>query len=136
MSIETEINRIDVAKNAIAYQIRTKGVTVPPETKLDAMASLIGKIPTGANIEIVDYRQTSDTPIRVSLKSGAGPIEVWGWGQLGTGFASPVYLFLGTEYSDYIGGMPNPMAPTIDENGYIQNFFKIDQGKLLIVRRN
>ena len=47
MSVQTEINRIESAKTAIATAIAGKGVTVPSGTKLDGMAALIEGIETG-----------------------------------------------------------------------------------------
>ena len=44
MSISSEINRLETAKNNIATAIGSKGVTVPSETKLDGMASFIEDI--------------------------------------------------------------------------------------------
>lgn len=90
----------------------------------------------GGGAQVTDHNVTSDAPIQVTFDGGAGPIEVWGWGQLGTGFMAPVYLFLGREYATYIGETPaNAMDVTIDGNGTINGLPKIDAGKLLIVRR-
>lgn len=44
MSVQTEIDRIESAKTAIATAIAGKGVTVPSGTKLDGMAALIRSI--------------------------------------------------------------------------------------------
>ena len=46
MSISSEITRIKNAKNAIATAISDKGVTVPSETKIEDMPSLISQIST------------------------------------------------------------------------------------------
>lgn len=47
MSVQTEINRIESAKTAIATAIAGKGVTVPSGTKIDGMAALIEGIEAG-----------------------------------------------------------------------------------------
>ena len=47
MSIQTELTRITNAKAAIKTAIEGKGVTVPPDTLLDGMASLIESIEAG-----------------------------------------------------------------------------------------
>ena len=47
MGVQTEIDRLTNAKDAIATAIADKGVTVPEGTKLDGMAALIGAITTG-----------------------------------------------------------------------------------------
>ncbi len=46
MSISSEVTRITNAKNAIASAISDKGVTVPSETKIEGMPSLISQIST------------------------------------------------------------------------------------------
>lgn len=47
MSINTEIERLNNAKNSIRNAIENKGVTVPQEEKISGFASYIGNIPTG-----------------------------------------------------------------------------------------
>ena len=48
MSISSDLTRIKNAKSAIITSITNKGVTVPSGTKIDGLAALINKIPTGA----------------------------------------------------------------------------------------
>lgn len=63
MSIQSEITRIEGAKNDIATAIEGKGVTVPASTKLDGYASLVSAIPTQTGTVIpsvsVDSSSTS-----------------------------------------------------------------------------
>lgn len=70
MSVQTEINRISTAKEAIATSIAGKGVTVPDGVMLDGMAALIESIKTGGGeLQIVSGRvMPSDTgqPITVT----------------------------------------------------------------------
>ena len=47
MSIQTELTRLTNAKAAIKTAIEGKGVTVPSDTLLDGMASLIESIEAG-----------------------------------------------------------------------------------------
>ena len=47
MSVQTEISRLESAKQAIASAIADKGVTVPSGTMLDGMAALIAIIEAG-----------------------------------------------------------------------------------------
>lgn len=47
MSVQTQIDRIEAAKEAIATAITGKGVTVPDGTLIDGMAALIDGIETG-----------------------------------------------------------------------------------------
>jgi hypothetical protein len=49
MSIQNQINRISTAKNNIANAIKSKGVTVPANTKIDGYASLINSIEVGGS---------------------------------------------------------------------------------------
>ena len=52
MSVQSEITRLENAKNSISTAITNKGVTVPSGTKLDGMAVLIGSIESGgANLQ-------------------------------------------------------------------------------------
>ena len=52
MSVQSEITRLENAKNSISTAITNKGVTVPSGTKLDGMAALIGNIESGgANLQ-------------------------------------------------------------------------------------
>lgn len=50
MSVQTEINRLDAAKDAIAAAIAGKGVTVPDGTKLDGLATLINNIQASGEV--------------------------------------------------------------------------------------
>lgn len=47
MSVQTQIDRLETAKNAIVSAITGKGVSVPSGTKLDGLAALIASIVTG-----------------------------------------------------------------------------------------
>ena len=53
MSISSDLTRIKNAKSAIIASITNKGVTVPSGTKIDGLAALINKIPTGATRQTV-----------------------------------------------------------------------------------
>lgn len=58
MSISSEIERLEGAKNALAASIENKGVTVPADTKIDGMAALVDQIQGGGggDCEIKDAR--------------------------------------------------------------------------------
>ena len=49
MSVQTQIDRLEAAKEAISTAIAGKGVTVPDGTMLDGMAALIESIVAGGN---------------------------------------------------------------------------------------
>lgn len=70
MSIQSEINRMSIAKRNIAMAIVNKGVAVPEGTKLDGLATLIDSIKavgdSGAEVYEIAIR-TSRTPATASL---------------------------------------------------------------------
>ena len=83
MSIASEITRLQNAKNAIKYAIANKGVTVPSDTKLDGMASLIGQIKTGGGAEMVTGTIGGmSTPIIWYVDSSGRAQTLWGGGSL------------------------------------------------------
>lgn len=51
MSVLSEIERLEGAKNALAASIEGKGVTVPTGTKIDGMAALVDQISTGGGAD-------------------------------------------------------------------------------------
>ena len=52
MSVQSEINRINGAKNDIKEAIEAKGVEVPSNTKITGMAALISQIAAGGSIRM------------------------------------------------------------------------------------
>lgn len=60
MSIATEIERIKKAKNSIKDSIKSKGVEVSEDTKIDNYSSLIDKIMIGSNLEL-DFSNYDNT---------------------------------------------------------------------------
>ena len=61
MSVQSEITRLENAKNSISTAITNKGVTVPSGTKLDGMAALIGNIESGgANLQTKSVTYTAN----------------------------------------------------------------------------
>ena len=93
MSIQTELTRLTNAKAAIKTAIESKGVTVPSDTLLDGMASLIESIEAGgapslqsksitytangtATITPDDgYDGLSSVDVTVNVASGGGSVE-------------------------------------------------------------
>lgn len=53
MSIQTELNRLQNAKNSLKTAIQNKGVTVPSTTTLDGYAALVQQIETGDMQQVV-----------------------------------------------------------------------------------
>lgn len=73
MSVMTEIERLEGAKNALATSIEGKGVTVPEGTKIDGMAALVDQISTrgsGADFYIDDASYLFYNGARFSAKDG------------------------------------------------------------------
>ena len=62
MSVQSEITRLNSAKSAIASAISGKGVTVPSNTKLDGMASLISSI-KGESVKNVSCTKTDSLQV-------------------------------------------------------------------------
>ena len=61
MSVQSEIIRLENAKNSISTAITNKGVTVPSGTKLDGMAALIGSIESsGSNLQTKSVTYTEN----------------------------------------------------------------------------
>ena len=71
MSVQSEITRLENAKNSISTAITNKGVTVPSGTKLDGMAALIGNIESGgANLQTKSVTYTSNGTATVTPDDG------------------------------------------------------------------
>ena len=68
MSIQTELNRLNAAKNNLKTAIEGKGVAVPDGTKLDGYSTLVEQIGGGgSNVVIVEFPGlTQDSPDPVS----------------------------------------------------------------------
>ena len=61
MSVQSEITRLENAKNSISTAITNKGVAVPSGTKLDGMAALIGSIESsGSNLQTKSVTYTEN----------------------------------------------------------------------------
>ena len=68
MSVQSEINRLNAAKNNLKTAIEGKGVAVPDGTKLDGYSTLVEQIGGGgSNVVIVEFPGlTQDSPNSVS----------------------------------------------------------------------
>lgn len=56
MSVQSEINRLNQAKNSLKTAIESKGVAVPTEATLDTYSTLVEQISSGVNVQS-DYVQ-------------------------------------------------------------------------------
>lgn len=75
MSIQSEIDRLETAKSAIAAAIAGKGVTVPGGTLLDGMAALIEAIKTGGTIELFSGTITpSEDLVNITIEHNMGRV--------------------------------------------------------------
>ena len=71
MSVQSEITRLENAKNSISTAITNKGVTVPSGTKLDGMAVLIGSIESGgANLQTKSVTYTANGTATITPDAG------------------------------------------------------------------
>lgn len=58
MSIQSEVDRIGIAKNAIRNAIEAKGVSVPSAASIDDYAEKISEIPTGGGKYSITFSST------------------------------------------------------------------------------
>lgn len=56
MSVQTELDRLNAAKNSLKTAIESKGVAVPTEATLDTYSTLVEQISSGVNVQS-DYAQ-------------------------------------------------------------------------------
>ena len=75
MSIQTELDRINAAKNDIVSAITEKGVSVPNGTKIDGIAALIAAIAGGDSISMPDG-YTMETGIYVPTSDISSTIQI------------------------------------------------------------
>lgn len=68
MSVQTELDRLNAAKNSLKTAIEGKGVAVPDGTKLDGYSTLVEQISGGgSNVVIVEFPGlTQNSPSSVS----------------------------------------------------------------------
>ena len=139
MGVQTDIeNRTSVLRkllNDMNSAITSKGGNAV--SNLSGISGAITDLPSGGlGSQVFEHNVTSNTPIQIPFSGGAGGVEAWGWGQLGTGFMANMYIFLGSSYATYIGETPaTPMNVTIDASGVVKGLPEIDAGQLLFVRR-
>lgn len=76
MSVQSEISRLNAAKNSLKTAIESKGVAVPDSTKLDGYSALVDQISSGGDSNVVvvelseldsDGAQTTLTDEQISL---------------------------------------------------------------------
>ena len=70
--VQTEIDRLESAKEAISTAIAGKGVTVPDGTMLDGMAALIDDIPAGGEWQYASGSFTATDPCTTATITGLG----------------------------------------------------------------
>lgn len=87
MSIQNEIERLQIAKNAIISAIKEKGVDVPSGTSISLLAKYIASITTGSLVFLEDYlipttKWVSQTTSGHAYFSATFPITYEGEGTL------------------------------------------------------
>lgn len=75
MSIQSEIDRLALAKDDLADAITSKGVTVPQGAKLDSYPALVLQIETGDMLKSVYDPQDRSTDIFASVDAAAAKYE-------------------------------------------------------------
>ena len=97
MSIQTEPTRLTNAKAAIQTAIEGKGVTVPPDTLLDGMASLIESIEAGGGEKTLfgAYFETGSIIPASDITTGYTIyFQRDFWGVDGNNYNNPLYNFV------------------------------------------
>lgn len=103
MSIQSEIDRLALAKDDLADAIAAKGVAVPPSATLDSYPALVLQIETGDMLKSVYDPQDRSTDIFAAVDAAAAKYEATltysGWSsatyteqQQGYPYAQEVYL--------------------------------------------
>lgn len=69
MSVQTELDRLNAAKNSLKTAIESKGVAVPDSTKLDGYSALVDQISSGgdSNVVVVDIPELNSNNTQVTL---------------------------------------------------------------------
>lgn len=62
MSVQTELDRLNAAKNSLKTAIDGKGVAVPDSTKLDGYSALVEQIESIADVPVYNGETDPDTP--------------------------------------------------------------------------
>lgn len=78
MSIQSQINRINKAKNDIKTELQNKQVTVPDDTKIDGMASLIATITPNLQSKSITPTAETQTATADSGYDGLSSVTVSG----------------------------------------------------------
>lgn len=65
MSVQSEINRIDSAKDDIREAIIAKGVDVPASTKIDGLAAYVAQIQTGSPLHAWTMKHTAGSSFAI-----------------------------------------------------------------------
>lgn len=76
MSVQTEISRLESAKQAIAAAIADKGVTVPSGTMLDGMAPLIESIVAGGGTDNGPLSLLDEGSFKLTARTGTGSYTI------------------------------------------------------------
>ena len=62
-------------------------------------------------------------PNTPKFKGTSGPVKLWGWGQgkspSGYEWDKPSYLFVGSGYTEYIGGEETPLSLSVNSSGQV-----------------
>lgn len=159
MSVLSEIERLEGAKNALAASIEGKGVAVPAETKIDGMAALVDQIQTGSGSEEVLTKlfstqveldadgtnagvKSSFSVGKIDVKPGRykatftyGTTTVEGYATLSGDngiISAPFYLFnsVTTNFGVYLSGF----SVQIDSSGNCSLYYICDMGAMERIR--
>ena len=103
MSIQTELTRITNAKAAIKTAIEGKGVTVPSDTLLDGMASLIESIEVGGSSDYTPFELVTMGTIIPTEDTNNLDIQIPD--NIGTNTLRAIWLIANNSINDYAGSI-------------------------------
>lgn len=99
MSIQQEVDRIGIAKNAIRNAIEAKGVSVPSTTSIDNYAEKIAEIPTGGGKYSLTWLGNYGPEwLRGTTYHDAGEVIILGNGSVTGGY---YFTAVGDDSADY-----------------------------------
>ena len=74
-------------------------------------------------------------PNKPKFKGTSGPVKLWGWGQgkspSNSTWNKPSYLFVGSGYTEYIGGEETPLSLSVNLSGQVTGIPELLEGKYL-----
>lgn len=123
MSIQSEVDRIGIAKNAIRNAIEAKGVSVPNDASIDDYAAKISEIPTGGGkYSLTLLGNYGPAWLQGTTYHDAGEVIILGNGSVTGGYyftavgddsANYTLVEYAIAYTDTPDGLPTPVQEAL-----------------------